>query len=129
MSKKNLSPAQKAQKYGKNIKGVGIFYLIVMIVIVIFDFESLANPIMLLAIFFYIALCIAMIKCGGRARKLAVKIAWIFETLLVVSGIVSTFSSSTQGSASILPFINLIVIICLPSDIIGLSKALKELEK
>lgn len=129
MSKKNLSPAQRAQKYGKNIKGVGIFYLIIMIANAIFDIESLANPIMLLADFFYITLCIAMVKCGGRASKLAVKVAWIFETLLVVSIIAPIFSSSTHESASLLPFINLIVIIWLPSDIIGLSKALKELEK
>lgn len=128
MAKKKLTAIERARRYGRNIKGMGIFWLIVDFMIASLNFKLLANPLFIFLVFFTMTICVAMIITGGRASKRAIGIGWIFEIYLLALFVAFQFNVIEIYDKSILPFLALIVIIGLPADIIGLTKALKEIK-
>ena len=125
MSKKiDMLPAnERARKYGNEIMGVGIFYLVILVILTILQLPLLLNPILLVIRALQIALLVALIIGGKKRSRLGVKAGIAFEIYMIVASIL-LIVLSTQGP----DLIALLVMIFLPFDIKGLSKALDEME-
>ena len=126
MSKKDdlLTPEERAKKYGNEIMGIGIFYLVLYCIISMFTISELfANPISLLFAVLQVAMMILMIIGGKKRNKTGVKAALAFEIYMIVSSIILI---ALLGSGPDL--VALLVMIFLPFDIKGLSKAIKDME-
>jgi len=120
-NKKVLTPAEKVEKHGKSIVGVGIFYLVCSVIVIFLQIQTLLNPISLIISGVQIATLLAMVIGVKKREKYGITAAWIFEAWMIV-GLILTFVGMARTD-----LIGLIVMIWLPSDIKNYSKALKEL--
>lgn len=121
-SKKVLTAEERVKKYSKDIKCVGILYLVWSIITIFMQASLLLNPVYLIMCGLQIVVLLGMIKGGSEKSELAVKAGWIFEWYMIISSILSLLLVQRGPD-----LIGLLVMIWLPSDIKGLSKALKEL--
>ncbi len=125
MSKKvdSMTPEERAKKYGNEIMGIGIFYLVCYIItILLYSSILLSNFVSIVFIVVQIAMTVFMIIGGLKKNRTGVRAALAFEIYLIISSIVAM--AIGQGAPGL---VAIIVMIGLPFDIIGLSKAIKEM--
>ncbi len=125
MSKKEdlMTPEERAKKHGNEIMGVGIIYLALLIFIFTQRASILLNnTISMIIAALQVLLLIFMIIGGGLKNKLGVISALVFEIYLIFASIFSLVVNQTGPD-----LVGLIVMIFLPFEIKGLSKALKDM--
>ena len=112
---KLLTVNEKIKKYGREIIGVGIIYLILELLTIFMDRkELLGNAIAIIEHVSIILLLIFMIIGVFKKKKLGVVCGWILEIVFVLH---------TRPD-----LVGVIVTICLPFELIGFYKALKEMD-
>lgn len=124
MDKKELTPAEKIKKYGRDIMGVGIIYFVLMLIVVVASIkELLANPVGLIMNIGILVTLLIMVIGVGKRKRYGIIAGWTFEVVMVLSSIISIL-----GNAGGPDLIALIVMIGLPFEFVSFSKALKESE-
>lgn len=124
MSKKEITADEKIKKHCKEIVFVGIIYAVLQLWGIIKNgSDLLADPLSL--VLSVGVLVVLVLMCIGtlKRKKIGIISGWIFEVLLVLSLAIAIFTK--VGSFGI---IELIVLICMPFELVGYSKALKELK-
>lgn len=123
MSKKELTVEERLKKYGREIMGVAIIYLILEVLIIFMSGkELLGNTVAMVEYASLIVLFVLMIVGVAKRKSWGVICGWIFEAILVLGAVLGFFTP--YGGVDL---IGLIVIIALPFDLVGFSKALKEM--
>ena len=121
MSKKELTVEERLKKYGSEIMGVAIIYLILEVFIIFMSGrELLENTVAMVEYASLIELFVLMIVGVAKRKSWGVICGWFFEVILVLGAILGFFYGGTD-------LVGLIVIIALPFDLVGFSKALKEI--
>jgi len=130
MSKKVdlMTPEERAKKYGNEIKGVGIIYLVLYVLslvlsVILYSRELKISPVNAIISGVTVVMLIFMIIGGHKRNKTGVIAALAFEIYMIVSSILSILLGI--GGPDL---VGLIVMICIPFDIKGLSKAIKDME-
>ena len=130
MSKKVdlMTPEERAKKYGNEIKGVGIIYLVLYVLslvlsVILYSRELKISPVSAIISGVTVVMLIFMIIGGHKRNKTGVIAALAFEIYMIVSSILSILLGI--GGPDL---VGLIVMICIPFDIKGLSKAIKDME-
>lgn len=121
---KLLTVNEKIKKYGREIIGVGIIYLILELLTIFMDRkELLGNAIAIIEHVSIILLLIFMIIGVFKKKKLGVVCGWILEIVFILASVLAFFVLHTRPD-----LVGVIVIICLPFELIGFYKALKEMD-
>ncbi len=122
--KKILNVNEKIKKYGREIIGVGSIYLILELLTIFMDRKELSgNTIAIIEHGSIILLLIFMIIGAFKKKKWGVICGYILEIVFIVASALGFFVLHTRPD-----FVGIIVIICLPFELIGFYEALKELD-
>ena len=126
MSKKDqfMTPEERAKKYGNEIMGIGILYLVLYCIVIALSISTyLTNPISMIIIGLQVVMLVFMIIGGKKKNRTGVKAALAFEIYMVIASIISIILFQSGPD-----LVGLLVMIFLPFDIKGLSKAINDME-
>ena len=127
VAKKVYTPEENIKRYGRELIFIGTFYFVVAIintVLIIFNSYAFISIPFIIGLIVSIILPFMMGHGIKKRKQYGITIGWLFEATLLYSTITALLGLG--GGPDI---IGIIVMIFLPFELLGYSKALKQLNQ